>query len=68
MVLLTPDFSFLKENPDDEVTDFLDFFLTNENRERDVKKCQIMYYKGSSIPYRLFIYPMVQSRMLHLAF
>ena len=39
MVFLTPDFCFLKENPDEEVTDFLDFFLTNENRERGVKKC-----------------------------
>ena len=27
-----------------------------------------MRYKGSSIPYRLFIYPMVQFWMLHLAF
>ena len=36
---LTPQTSVLKENSGGELTDFFDFFLTKENRKRDVKEC-----------------------------
>ena len=39
MLIIEPDSGGFKENPDEELTVFLDYFLTNENRKRDVKKC-----------------------------
>ena len=37
--LLAPNNSIFLENSGDVLTDFLDFFLTKENHERDVKEC-----------------------------
>ena len=39
MLIIAPDSGGFKENSGDGLTVFLDFILTNENRERDVKKC-----------------------------
>lgn len=37
-----------KENPEEELTVFLDYFLTNENRERDVKNVKYHIIKAHS--------------------
>ena len=39
LLFVAPHLGFFKENPDGALTDFLDFFLTNENRERGARRC-----------------------------
>ena len=39
VLIIAPDSGTFKENSGDGLTVFLDFFLTKQNRERDVKKC-----------------------------
>ena len=68
LLFVAPHLGFFKENPDGALTDFLDFFLTNENRERGARRCWIIRFGGMFCMNVLVIYPAAECRMLHLAF